>query len=73
MARSAIPEVLQAGYLYGVKHFRYPVDVSHYEDKTGVPADARLTCGHCKSFRPSAHTVEHHSQMETKMKLPGMP
>lgn len=55
-----IPGINEAKYIYGIRHFRYPIDVVNHENKVGVPDDARMTCMHCKNFAHPSHIVEHH-------------
>lgn len=56
-----IKEIENAKRLYGVRHFKYPVDVATYEDKVSVPHEARSTCGYCKTFKDPQHITDHHT------------
>jgi hypothetical protein len=65
--RTSIKEVFEASRIYGVRHFRWPIDVVNHENKLeengmfGSVSD-RMTCRHCKKFQPSAHINEHNNQ-----------
>jgi len=69
MAIPYIKEIETAKRLYGVRHFKYPVDVSTYEDKTSVPNEARSTCGYCKTFKEPKHIMDHHNNRANVMSL----
>ena len=69
MSRSLIPEVQRAASVYRVKHFRFPIDVVNYENKTNVPAEARQTCGQCKTFQPQDHIVDHHGNRSGQLEI----
>lgn len=61
MALPRIKQVEDAKRIYGVRHFRYPIDVVNHENKLNVPPDARMTCGQCKVFEAPDHIVDHHA------------
>lgn len=74
MARTSIPKVRDAGYVYGVRHFRYPIDVVNHENKLedrGLfeRAGDRMTCRHCKTFQESAHIEDHHANRAAQGEL----
>ena len=65
--RTSIPAVANAGRVYGVRHFRYPIDVVNHEnalEDTGQFEEVhhRLTCRLCKRFQPPKHIIDHHEQ-----------
>ena len=65
--RTTIPEVANASRIYGVRHFRYPIDVVNHEnglEENGLfeRVSDRMTCRHCKRFQPGKHIGEHHEQ-----------
>jgi len=71
MARSSIPEVNRAGDIYGVKHFRHPVDVVHHENRLEDKGmfervGDRMTCRHCNTFQDGAHIEDHHAKREAQ-------
>lgn len=65
-ARTRIKDVQNAADRYGIKHFRYPIDVVNYEnaleDKPVMQfgPEHRMTCRHCNTFQQSDHIKEHH-------------
>jgi hypothetical protein len=69
MAIPYIKEIENAKRLYGVRHFKYPVDVATYEDKVNVPHEARSTCGYCKKFAEPQHITDHHNNRTNVMSL----
>jgi hypothetical protein len=69
MTTPYIKEIEGAKRLYGIRHFKYPVDVATYEDKTNVPHEARSTCGYCKTFKDPGHIVDHHNNRTNVMSL----
>ena len=56
-----IPGVDTAKSIYGVRHFRFPIDVVNHENRLGVDPQARMTCGQCKKFETQDHIVDHHA------------
>lgn len=64
-----INDVRRAADIYKVRHFRFPVDVVNYENKTKVPAEARMTCANCKTFQPSDHIIGHKANVENQLEL----
>ena len=66
-----IKEVENAKRLYGVRHFKYPVDVATHEDRISVPNEARSTCGYCKTFKDPQHITDHHNNRANVMTLFG--
>jgi hypothetical protein len=70
-----IPEVENAKETYGIRHFRYPIDVVNHENALQsnpimqFEPEHRLTCGHCKKFSDKDHIVEHHTARDAQGKL----
>lgn len=74
MAIPYIKEVDNAKNIYGVRHFKYPIDVVNHENALedkgnyGTVGD-RQTCRHCKKFAPPTHIEKHHSDRANVMTL----
>jgi hypothetical protein len=74
MARTSVPEVEKAAQIYGVRHFRYPIDVVHHENKLEDKGlfervSDRMTCRHCKTFQDGEHIEEHHNNRSGQLGL----
>ena len=65
--RTSIRQVADAANIYGVKHFRFPIDVVNHENKLEDAGQFeevhhRMTCRHCKRFQDPKHIADHHEQ-----------
>ena len=67
-------EVANAKEIYGVRHFKHPIDVVNHENTLedggnyGSVRD-RMTCRHCKRFAPPTHIEKHHADRSNVMTL----
>jgi hypothetical protein len=67
-SRTNIKEVAQAALTYGVRHFRFPIDVVNHEnalEDSGMIEEPhhRMTCRSCKRFQPPKHIIEHNERL----------
>jgi len=66
-SRTNIKEVANAATAYGVRHFRYPIDVVNHEnalEDSGMIEQVhhRMTCRPCKRFQNPQHIIDHNER-----------